>query len=296
MKFYSLFFCLIYVKRYEPSTEFKIMKFKFILKTNVTRFILKLHKNMQEEKKQLFQSMLPGVFLAAAMWVVKILETLSGNSWGKYGLYPKEIFGIKGIVTMPFLHADYAHLIANTIPLIVLLTFVNTNYRESARKLPWWLIFTTGLWTWSFARPNFHIGASGLVYGLITFVLISGFIKRDRPSLALSLLVVFLYGGFIWGMLPQGGNVSWEGHLSGGIAGLVFAFAFSKTPEEDIILEDNPLAEELPPPPDNVSVSAPYISFSSPTSSQNPETTPQHFYLNYLYYEEEGENPPTTNE
>jgi hypothetical protein len=96
-------------------------------------------------------------------------------------------------------------------------------------------------------------------------------------------------------MLPQGGNVSWEGHLSGGIAGLVFAFAFSKSPEEDIILEDNPLAEELPPPPDNVSMSASYVSFSPPTSSQNPEATPQHFYLNYLYYEE-GENPPAVNE
>ncbi|EAY24732.1 rhomboid family intramembrane serine protease [Microscilla marina] len=240
---------------------------------------------MQEEKKHLFRSMLPGLVLAGVMWLIKLLETLSGSSWSKYGLYPKEIFGIKGILTMPFLHADYAHLIANTIPLVVLLTFIHINYRESARKLPGWLIFASGLWTWSFARPSFHIGASGLVYGLISFVLFSGFIRRDRPSLALSFLVIFLYGGFIWGMLPQGGNVSWEGHLSGGIAGFIFAFAFSKPSEDETEIEDDLVAEELPLP-NHVNTSSSYIYFSPPTSSQNPETPPQNFHLNYLYYEE----------
>lgn len=238
---------------------------------------------MQEEKKQLFRSVLPGLVLAGLMWLVKVLETLAGGGWGKYGLYPKEMFGIKGIITMPFLHGDYSHLIANTIPLVVLLTFININYKEAAQKIVGWTVFATGLWTWSFARSDFHIGASGLVYGLISFVLVSGFIKRDRASLALSFLVIFLYGGFVWGMLPQEGNISWEGHLSGGIAGLIFAFAFSKPePEEDA--QPEIISEELPAA-GNVSTSGQYIYFTSPVSSQNPETLPQNFHLNYIYYD-----------
>ena len=242
---------------------------------------------MQEEKKQLFRSMLPGLLLAGLMWVIKLLELLFKDDWHIYGLYPKEIFGLKGIVTMPFLHADFPHLIANTIPLIVLLAFIKINYPEVAKKIIGWTIFATGLWTWSFARPAFHIGASGLVYGLISFVLISGFLRRDRASLALSFLVIFLYGGFVSGMLPQEGKISWEGHLSGGIAGLVFAFAFHKleVEEEEIIEEELPTATL----PDHITTSSQYIYFTPPTSSQNIEEQPQHFNLNYIYYDEEGE-------
>ena len=243
---------------------------------------------MQEEKKQLFRAFLPGVILASIMWLIKILEVVLGQDWGKYGLYPKEIFGVKGIITMPFLHGDFSHLMANTVPLIVLWGFIHINYQDVARKIVIWTILTTGLWTWSFARPNFHIGASGLVYGLISFVLVSGFLRRDRASLALSLLVVFLYGGFIWGMIPQeGNNVSWEAHLSGGIAGLVFAFAFHKYEPK---LDDS-LEEELPTPTPtgNVSTSQSFIFFSQPTSSDNPQAITPEFNLNYIYYEKKDE-------
>ncbi len=247
---------------------------------------------MQEEKKQLFRAILPGVLLAGFMWLIKVLEVVLGQDWGKYGLYPKEIFGVKGIITMPFLHGSFSHLMANTVPLIVLWTFIHINYREVARKVVIWTILTTGLWTWSFARPNFHIGASGLVYGLISFVLFSGFLRRDRASLALSLLVVFLYGGFIWGMLPQeGNNVSWEAHLSGGIAGLVFALAFHKPePKQEDLFED-----DLPEPQSigNVSTSQGYVYFSPPTSSDAPHATLPEFDLNYIYYEENDEETKT---
>lgn len=243
---------------------------------------------MQEEKKQLFRSMLSGIILTSIMWLVKLLEVLSNSQWSKYGLYPKEMFGLKGIITMPFLHANFSHLLGNTIPVIVLLTFININYPEVAKKIAGWIIFATGLWTWSFARPAFHIGASGLVYGLISFVLVSGFLRRDRASLALSFLVIFLYGGFIWGMVPQEGNVSWEGHLSGGIAGLIFAFAFHKSDpvEEEIINEEIPPVAE---PTNHISSSKTFIYFSPPTSSQNPEEETPQFNLNYIYYEKADE-------
>ncbi|MDT0552589.1 rhomboid family intramembrane serine protease [Urechidicola vernalis] len=168
-----------------------------------------------------------------SIWLVYWSEIRFGYNFTKYGILPKTVTGLKGVLYSPFIHSSTSHLINNSIPLAVLLWSLFFFYKELAFKTLVFGLLLTGLLTWSFARESYHIGASGVVYMLFSFVFFSGLIRKHYRLVALSLAVVFLYGGMIWYVFPIKSGMSWEGHLSGFIVGLLLAILYrNKGPQK----------------------------------------------------------------
>jgi membrane associated rhomboid family serine protease len=160
------------------------------------------------------------------MWLVFVLQQILPFDLARLGLRPRDGMGLIGLLTTPLLHGSLAHIGSNTAPLFVggvAMLFLYPN--SSMRALPLIYIGSAAL-AWTFARPSIHIGASGLVYGILTFVFVSGILRRDIRSVGVSLMVWFLYGSMIWGIFPSGRSMSWELHASGMAIGLVLALMF----------------------------------------------------------------------
>jgi len=181
--------------------------------------------NTTEKKKILSTLFIPFLFLLL-MWLVKIIEVNFQISFVRYGVFPQTIDGLKGILFSPFIHKDFTHLINNSYPILILGGMLFAIYHKIATQLFVWLYFIAGFWLWVIGRPSFHIGASGLIYALASFLLVSGIIRKDPRLTAVSMLVIFLYGSMIWGLLPTKGPISWEGHLAGFIAGILVAIFY----------------------------------------------------------------------
>jgi membrane associated rhomboid family serine protease len=162
--------------------------------------------------------------LVAAMWIVYGMEWLI-PTLSDWGLVPRTSSGLTGIVSMHFLHASLGHLISNTVPLIVLVLLLVAS-REDSLRLICAIAFASAALLWLVGRPAIHIGASVLVYGLIAFLITSGFVEKRWMDIVVSVIVLFLFGGsLLWGVIPTWtGKVSWEGHLCGAIAGTGLAF------------------------------------------------------------------------
>jgi membrane associated rhomboid family serine protease len=175
-------------------------------------------------RKKLFLSMIiPGIFVFL-MWIVKIVEVLFDIDLSQFGIYPLSIKGLRGIIFSPFIHADFTHLFNNSVPLFFLSIALFYFYSEVALKVFIGTYFITGFLVWIAGRDAWHIGASGLVYGLASFLFFSGIIRRYFRLIALSLLIVFLYGSMVWGLFPGVyKNVSWESHMLGFFSGVVLA-------------------------------------------------------------------------
>lgn len=183
----------------------------------------------QDDKRLLVASTIIPLILVALMWLVKIIETVFYLDFSFLGVKPVSPEGIPGIILFHFIHGDWEHLFANTFPMLVLGTSLYYFYRPLANKILLILIFSVGLLTWCGARGGVHIGASGLVYGLTFFLMLSGFIRRNKRLIIISLVVVFLYGSLVWGLYPKyaiENNISWEGHLSGFVMGIVLAIFY----------------------------------------------------------------------
>ncbi|MBE7629004.1 rhomboid family intramembrane serine protease [Tenacibaculum piscium] len=193
--------------------------------------------------------LLPFIFVFS-IWIIYWIEITFGFNFNKFGILPRELSGLKGILMSPFIHGDTGHLFNNSVPLFVLSASLFYFYREVALKI---LIFGglfTGFLTWSIARESYHIGASGVVYLLFSFVFFSGIIKKQYRLVAVSLIMIFLYGSMIWYVLPIKDGISWEGHLSGFITGILLAifyrkkgvikekFVFSKTAFDELFDEN----------------------------------------------------------
>lgn len=157
------------------------------------------------------------------------MQILSGIDPGFFGVVPRTLSGFPGIITGPFVHGDLMHLLANSIPLFVVLSFLGIFYPISSLRVIGWTFFLTGFWVWVAARDSSHIGASGILYGIISFLVFSGFFRKDLRARLVTLGMVFLYGGMIWGIFPNEPGISFESHLFGAVAGLVLAFRFRKT-------------------------------------------------------------------
>ena len=186
-----------------------------------------------------------GIFVLL-LWVIWLADAIFGLHLARYGVYPRDLSGLFGILSAPLIHGSGEHIFSNTLPLLVLGTALFYGYPRSA-----WIVFPgiylgSGLGVWLFARQSYHIGASGVAHGLMFFILVVGILRRDRPAIALSLLVIFLYGGMVWGIFPQKPGVSFEAHLFGALAGLSLAFLLRnrdpKPPERRYSWEDE--AEE----------------------------------------------------
>ena len=188
-----------------------------------------MEEDIVDEKKELRIVAVHSILLTALPWIVHIINTMFSLQLKKYGLKPMEMGGLPGIFTMPFLHADWEHLLSNTPALFALLGGLFLFYKRGAWRILGYLYIISGLLTWFIGRSSTHIGASGLVYALAAFHFASGIIKKERRQRAFALLVAFLYGGFIWAFFPalyMGTSISWEGHLSGLLTGIMMAFYF----------------------------------------------------------------------
>jgi membrane associated rhomboid family serine protease len=186
-------------------------------------------------KKLLLSMLIPGIFVCL-MWLVKIIELLFGLDFSGLGIYPMTARGLPGILFSPFIHAGFGHLFNNSLPLFFLGTALFYFYSEIAVKVSLWTYFLTGLLVWIAGRQAWHIGASGLVYGLASFLFFSGIIRKYFRLVALSLLIVFLYGSMVWGIFPDVyKNVSWESHMLGFISGIILAITYRKEgPQEPV--------------------------------------------------------------
>jgi membrane associated rhomboid family serine protease len=181
------------------------------------------------------------------IWLVYFLEISFGKNFNEYGIYPQTLLGLRGIIFSPFLHGSIEHLFGNSIPLLVMLASLFYFYEGIATKVLLWGIFLTGFLTWTFARPSYHIGASGVVYFLVSFIFFSGVFRKYYRLAAVSLIVVFLYGSTVWYIFPIEEQISWEGHLSGFLVGFIFAFIFKKTgPQpEKFVFSHNPEFDDM---------------------------------------------------
>jgi membrane associated rhomboid family serine protease len=177
-------------------------------------------------KKLLLNLIIPGIFVFI-LWIVKITEVLFNIDLSGFGIYPLEARGLPGILFSPFIHADFGHLFNNSLPLFFLGVALFYFYSEVAIRVFIWTYLITGVLVWMAGRDAWHIGASGLVYGLASFLFFSGIIRRHFRLIALSLLIVFLYGSMVWGIFPGTyRNVSWESHMLGFFAGIILSVLY----------------------------------------------------------------------
>lgn len=185
-----------------------------------------------EEKIKIYRSIFfPGI-IVLVLWVVKAVDFGLDLDLNRYGLHPMHKDGLIGIFTAPLLHADLAHLFANSVPFLILGALLFYFYRQIAWMILILIWIITGLWVWVFARgEGIHIGASGVVYGLASFLFFSGILRREKTLMVITMLVTFLYGGMIWGLFPQlfpNQPISWESHLMGLISGAILAVYYRK--------------------------------------------------------------------
>jgi membrane associated rhomboid family serine protease len=192
-----------------------------------------------------------------AVGFVVLLSLIHLMNWGldlspwPFGVRPREWSGLVGIVTGPLVHSDFAHLFANAVPLATVGAAMLFLYPSSALRVLPSVYLGSGLLVWLFGRGAVHLGASGLVYGLVSYVFVAGLLRRDRRAIAASLLVVLMYGSLAWGVLPIQPGVSWETHLSAAVIGVLFALALRKLdipPRKRYVWEDqfeDDVAEEF---------------------------------------------------
>lgn len=168
------------------------------------------------------------LFLLFTLYILKFLEIGMDWDFTQLGVYPMQQRGMLGIFTHPLVHSSFSHLFANTIPLFFLSWCLFYFYRSIASIIFFAIWIGAGILTFLIGKPGWHIGASGIVYGLAFFLFFSGILRKHIPLIAISLLVTFLYGGLVWNMFPQFAKIttSWEGHLSGAIAGTLCAIGF----------------------------------------------------------------------
>lgn len=164
--------------------------------------------------------------IVAIMWAVHLWVFYFGGHVYEYGVLPRTLEGLRGILFAPFIHGDWTHLINNTYPILILGTAIFWFYQRSAKWVVIYSIIMSGLWVWAMGRSSYHIGASGLIYAWGVFIFASGVYIKNKRLMGLSLLVVFLYGSLIWGVIPLVKEVSWEAHLFGAIAGWILAYYF----------------------------------------------------------------------
>ncbi|MGB5941411.1 MAG: rhomboid family intramembrane serine protease [Leeuwenhoekiella sp.] len=160
------------------------------------------------------------------MWVIFWVEVRFGYNFTSLGVLPRDVIGLRGIVFSPFIHSSIGHLASNSVPMLVLTAGLLYFYRPVSTNVLLWLIVLSGLGTWLIGRQAYHIGASGIIYGLASFLFFKGIWSRYYRLIAFSLIVVFIYGSLVWGLLPNNPGVSWEGHLAGMIGGILLALVF----------------------------------------------------------------------
>ncbi len=204
------------------------------------------NKKLQEIRSK--QSLIFPIAFTFVIWAIKIFEWGLDIDLHQGGIFPLQVKGLLGIITSPFIHGDFEHLIANTIPMFALSWGIFYFYKQLAFRIVLYCLFTTNILLWLGAREAWHIGASGLVYAFASFLFFSGLFRNYYKLIAISFVVAFLYGGLFWGIFPVLKDVSWEGHLFGGCSGLIYALAFrNQGPQKPKVIweDDDEIPEEI---------------------------------------------------
>ncbi len=183
--------------------------------------------------KKLLNSLRVAAWFVGVIWVIHLFQVILGFDLGFLGTYPRQVWGLKGILTSPLVHADFPHLISNSVPLFILTATIFFFYKKVAGRAYLMIYILTGLMVWVFARNVFHIGASGVVYGLVAFIFWLGIFRRSLQSIILALIITLLYSGYFAGILPNQEGISWESHLLGGLVGIFVAYYFREEVEAD---------------------------------------------------------------
>lgn len=197
---------------------------------------------ISEERNRLLRSFIVPMAFVAVIWVVKAVEEILGLDFSFLGIQPLKKEGIPGIFLFHFLHGSWGHLYANTLPIIVLGAALYYFYQPIATRVWLILMFSTGLLTWCGARGGVHIGASALIYGLAFFLMLSGFVRKNKSLIIVSFLVILLYGSLVWGLFPKyaiDNHISWEGHAAGFLMGVAIAIYYRHEGPEDDKNADN---------------------------------------------------------
>jgi membrane associated rhomboid family serine protease len=201
----------------------------------------------RELNRSIWQAAFRPLVFVVLLFSIKGFEELFTVSFSRHGVLPRSLEGIPGIVLYPFIHGDWKHVANNSAALLVLGTMMFHFYHEVAVRSILWMFILSGLWLWIGGRPNYHIGASGMVYALFGFLFLSGILRKHLKLMALSMLVVFLYGSLVWGIFPMEEHISWEGHLFGLIAGMGVALAYrDRGPQRPKYSWDLTDEEEMP--------------------------------------------------
>jgi membrane associated rhomboid family serine protease len=183
--------------------------------------------------KQIYKSGFYPLLFVLLLWLIFLFQATTYYNFFQWGVLPREAMGMPGIITSIFIHGDIGHIVSNTLPLVILGMMLFYFYRKIAKAAFIWIWLISGLWLWIGGRnninhPTYHIGASTLIYGLATFLFFSGVFRKHLQLMVVSALVLFLYGGIMWGIFPIKTEISWEGHLFGAIAGVLVAFNYRK--------------------------------------------------------------------
>jgi membrane associated rhomboid family serine protease len=175
------------------------------------------------DARRLRRSFAASLGFAAALWLIELAELALHLDFTRYGVYPRTVHGLSGILLAPLIHGSLVHVFSNTLPIVILGTALLYGYPRSARLVLPVLYFGTGIGVWLFGRSAWHIGASGLIFGMMFFIATIGVLRWDTRSIALAMVVFLLYGGMVWGVLPGDPSVSFESHLAGALLGVVLA-------------------------------------------------------------------------
>lgn len=204
---------------------------------------------IEKEGMQLLKAMRGPLALIILLWSIHIAKVVWKLNLGQYGVFPRAVDGIKGIFLSPFIHGDFEHLFSNSFPVFFLTFMISYFYRKISVASIFLIYLLTGISVWLFGREVYHIGASGVAYGMVSFVFWSGLFRRNVKSIVLALVVLFLYQGYFLGIIPNQEGISWESHLLGAIVGIVVSFIFKGVKEED---EERSLAWETPDAPERL--------------------------------------------
>jgi membrane associated rhomboid family serine protease len=192
----------------------------------------------------------PAIFVGILV-IIQIFSSIFGLELGVYGVYPRDLTGFRGVFLSPLLHSGWPHLISNSPPLFFMSAMILFFYKKIGFKAITMIYILTGIAVWLFGRSVFHIGASGVVYGLVAFVAWSGIFRRNIKAIALSLIVVFYYGSMFMGILPGQEGISWESHLLGALVGIFVAYWFKSDIEKDEEKKEFEWEKEPELPPKN---------------------------------------------
>lgn len=170
------------------------------------------------------------------IWIIHIIQMVTGLDFKTLGVYPRKLEGLPGILTAPLIHGGWEHLFYNSVSFLILGAILFGFYPKIALKSFAWIYVMSGLGVWFFAIPYaYHIGASGIVYGMVSLVFWSGVFRRNIKSIVLALIILVLYAGYFGGIVPGKEGISWESHLLGAIAGIILAWIYRSDIEEDEI-------------------------------------------------------------